>query len=63
MVWCGDLNGRMVTNASAIDSLPATECIFVVSNDSCKLNGGNMDGSLRASIVLPAPGGPINITL
>jgi len=63
IVWWGDLNGLTVTKASAVESFPATEWIFVVSSDSYKLKGGKIDGSLLARIVFPAPGGPIKITL
>ena len=63
IVWCGLRNGRCAIRDVLAGSLPATECILVVSNASCKLNGGNMVGSLFASMVLPAPGGPMSIAL
>jgi len=63
IVWWGERNGRMVTSASLRLNLPATEWILVVSSASSMLNGGSMDGSRFASMVLPDPGGPMRITL
>ena len=63
MVWCGDRNGLRVTSAEPLGSTPATEWILVVSRASWRLSGGNMVGNRRASMVLPAPGGPMRMTL
>ena len=38
-------------------------CILVVSRDSRSVIGGKIEENLLASIVFPAPGGPINIKL
>jgi hypothetical protein len=46
-----------------LGSLPDTECILVVSRDSARVSGGKIVGNLLANIVLPAPGGPMSITL
>jgi hypothetical protein len=59
MVWWGARNGRRPTSPSSRDSVPATECTFVVSMASAKVMAGRMVGIRRASIVLPEPGGPI----
>ena len=37
---------------------PETLAIFVTSIASARLSGGNSEGSRRAPIDLPAPGGP-----
>ncbi len=63
MVWCGARKGRVRTSASPSGSALATEQIRVISNDSSKSRRGKMDGSARASSVLPAPGGPFMSTL
>ena len=62
-VWCGERKGRFEIKVACSGSLPATEWILVVSNASAKCIGGNMVGRRLANIVLPAPGGPIKITL
>ena len=56
MEWCGDRKGR--TSTSPPDRSPATECSRVTSRASCRVMAGRIDGSLRASMVFPAPGGP-----
>src|SRR3954469_1081155 len=58
IVWCGERNGRLLTNELPSGNLPATLCILVVSNASCKLKGGRIVGSRFASRVLQDPGGP-----
>ncbi len=63
MVWCGLRNGLMLISEAYRSILPATECILVVSCTSRRFSGGNMDGSLLASMVSPATGGTIKITL
>ncbi len=42
---------------------PTTECILVVSKASSKVIGGKILGKRLASMVFPAPGGPIKIML
>lgn len=61
--WCGARKGRCDIRPRCVPILPATECIFVVSNASSRVIGGRMVGTRRASIVLPEPGEPIIITL
>ena len=63
MVWCGDRNGRVLSKESSVRSLPATLWILVVSSASSMLSGGMIVGRRFAIIVLPAPGGPIRMTL
>ena len=63
MVWCGDLNGRLVMSPLKEDILPATELTLVVSMASCKVSGGRMEDKRLASMLLPEPGGPIMMTL
>ena len=46
------------THAPESASRPATEWIAVTSSASSSVSAGRIDGSRRASIVLPAPGGP-----
>ena len=58
MVWCGARNGRAVMSGVLLGSWPATLYTFVVSNASSGVSGGMMEGSARASSVLPLPGGP-----
>src|SRR5918996_344806 len=57
IVWCGARNGRWV--ASFPFPRPAALCICVTSSASSNVGGGRMPGSRRASMVFPAPGGPI----
>ena len=57
-VWCGERNGRTVISRDPRGSFPATECILVVSSASPSVNGGIIDGSLLAIMLLPEPGGP-----
>lgn len=63
IVWCGLLKGLIVIKLLCSGSLPATLWIFVLSSDSSRESGGRIDGSLLASMVFPAPGGPMRITL
>ena len=63
MVWWGARKGRRATRASPQGSRPATECTLVASTASRRVSGGRMLGSRRASMVFPAPGGPVNKTL
>ena len=58
MVWCGARNGRRTTSATPGGSTPATLCTRVTSIDSSTDSGGMIEGTRRASMVLPAPGGP-----
>ena len=44
-------------------SSPATEWMRVTSSASSRVSAGSSDGSRRASIVLPVPGGPARRTL
>ena len=60
MVWCGERNGRTVSSVEPRFSLPATECILVVSRASRRVSGGNIDGRRLASMVLPEPGLPMS---
>ena len=41
---------------------PAADRTHVASRAASPVNGGRMPGRRRASIVLPAPGGPLNNT-
>ncbi len=63
IVWCGDRNGRPVIREVFFSIFPAIEWILVVSSASQSVSGGIIVGSRFANIVLPAPGGPIIITL
>ena len=63
MVWWGARNGRLVTNAVRSPVRPATLWIRVVSMASARVIAGRMVVSRRASIDLPAPGGPSSRTL
>ena len=63
MVWWGARNGRVVTNAVRSPVRPATRWIRVVSMASARVIAGRMVVSRRASIDLPAPGGPRRRTL
>ena len=56
IVWWGARNGRAV--ARPPEPSPATLWIRVISSASSNDGGGRMPGSRRATIVLPAPGGP-----
>ena len=62
-VWCGERKGRRVTMGTAASVLPATEWISVASVISRRLMSGRMPGRRLASMLLPAPGGPIIRTL
>ena len=61
-VWCGFLKGLSIFPLVLFKS-PETLYILVVSNISFLFNSGNKDLTPLASIVLPDPGGPCNITL
>ncbi len=63
MVWWGARNGRVVTNAVRLPVRPATLWMRMVSMASAKVITGRMVVSRRASIDLPAPGGPRRRTL
>ncbi len=63
MVWCGARKGRRTTSGSPGGSSPATLWMRVISIASSRVSGGMMPGSRRASMVLPAPGGPVMSTL
>jgi hypothetical protein len=54
----GARNGRFAVRAPSRIS-PATEAIIDTSKSSDGDSGGNIEGSLAASIDLPAPGDPI----
>ena len=60
-VWCGSENGGRVTSGRSGARMPATEWIAVTSSDSSVVRSGSNPGSRRASIVLPAPGGPVSM--
>ena len=55
-VECGARKGRAATSARP-SSRPATLWIAVTSIASASASGGRMDGSRRASMVFPEPGG------
>ena len=57
IVWWGARNGRWRTSPSP-SWRPATEWMRVTSTASAAVIGGRIEGSRRASIVLPVPGGP-----
>ena len=57
-MWCGARKGRSVTSDAPGSRRPATECTLVTSIASSTVRGGNSPTRRRASIVLPAPGGP-----
>lgn len=63
MLWWGARKGLVVIRAFRLVIFPATEWMRVVSRDSDRVSGGSMVGSLLASMVLPAPGGPIRMRL
>ena len=58
MVWCGVRKGRVPRSGRSAGSSPAILWIWVTSSASSKDGGGRMLTILRASIVLPEPGGP-----
>jgi hypothetical protein len=60
--WCGARKGRRRRSPRPA-SRPATECSCVASRASSRVRSGRIVGSLRASIVLPAPGEPTSRTL
>ena len=60
MVWCGERYGRVPTSPRESSRTPATLWIRVVSMASSSDIGGKMVGMRLASMVLPAPGGPIS---
>ena len=57
MVWWGARKGRVATSAWWGDRTPATEWILVVARASSGVVSGRMEGTRRASMVLPEPGG------
>ena len=59
MVWWGERKGRRVRRGSSLVVRPRTEWIWVHSKASRSVRSGRMEGSLRASMDLPDPGGPI----
>ncbi len=63
MVWCGERNGRVPTSPRESSSTPATLWMRVVSMASSSDIGGRIVGMRLASIVFPAPGGPMKIML
>ena len=62
MEQCGARTGRAVTSGRPSRS-PATLWMAVTATASSTVSGGRMDGSRRASMVLPEPGGPSSSTL
>jgi hypothetical protein len=62
MVWCGARHSRVVTRAVRSPVRPATRWRRVVSMASARVSAGKMVVSRRASIDLPAPGGPSSRT-
>ena len=60
---CGARTGRVGTQAGRPSVRPATLWIRVVSIAAARGNAGRMVVSRRASIDLPAPGGPSKRTL
>ena len=58
MVWCGERKGRTVISVVPCLSLPATECILVVSRASLSVSGGRIDGRRLAIMLFPDPGLP-----
>jgi hypothetical protein len=58
MVWWGARHGRVVTNAVRSPVRPATLWIRVVSMASARVIAGRRVVSRRASLDVPAPGGP-----
>ena len=57
IVWCGARNGRVSTRPPP-ECRPAIEWMRVTSIASARVSGGRIDGTRRAIIVLPVPGGP-----
>ncbi len=60
MVWCGERYGRVPTRPRESSSTPATLWMRVVSIASSRDIGGRIVGMRFASMVFPAPGGPIS---
>ena len=58
-VWWGERNGRVRMSGTCFVIFPEMEYSFVVSMVSSQVISGRMEGSRLASILLPAPGGPI----
>src|SRR5919106_5416327 len=56
--WCGARKGREGTSERPGPSRPATEWSRVTSRASSRVMAGRIVGRRRASMVLPAPGGP-----
>ena len=63
IVWWGERKGRWVSRGWSFVVRPMTEWICVASSASRRVMGGRMDGSRRASMLLPEPGGPIMAAL
>jgi hypothetical protein len=59
MTWCGARNGRVVTTAVRPPVRPATRWMRVVSRAAARLMAGRMVARRRASLNVPAPGGPV----
>ena len=60
--WCGARNGGCVRIPCPASS-PATECSCEASSASSRVSAGRIVANRRASMVLPAPGGPTMKTL
>ena len=60
MVWCGARKGRWRISGTSPGNMPATEYMRVTSSASVGVMRGRIEGSERASSVLPDPGGPAN---
>ena len=57
-MWCGARDCRAATSPPPACN-PATLWMRVTSIASARVIGGRIDGSRLASIVFPAPGGPL----
>jgi hypothetical protein len=57
--WCGASKVGRVTSGASGGSVPAIEWIAVTSSAACSSSGGSRPGRRSASMVLPAPGGPV----
>jgi hypothetical protein len=61
--WCGAWHGRVVTRAVRSPVRPATQWRRVFSTVSARVIAGRMVVSRRASMDVPASGGPMRGTL
>jgi len=61
-VWCGASNGGRRMSPWVGVKVPAIEWMEVTATASSSLRSGRIEGRRQASIVLPAPGGPIMTT-